>query len=51
MESGDDSVWFKIMNKYKDSVIQLICVRGGYNPFRPQQPPIDRRASGSGFSV
>ena len=24
----DDSVWFQIMEKYKNSVIQLICVEG-----------------------
>jgi S1-C subfamily serine protease len=51
MTSGDDSVWFEIMERYKNSVIQLICVRGAYNPFRPQQPPIDKQASGTGFIV
>ncbi|CAH6419405.1 Trypsin peptidase [uncultured virus] len=51
MTSDNDSVWFEIMERYKNSVIQLICVRGGYNPFRPQMPPIDRRASGTGFIV
>lgn len=47
----NDSVWFEIMERYKDSVIQLISIRGGYNPFRPQQPPVDRKASGTGFLV
>lgn len=46
-----DSVWFEIMERYKNSVIQLICVRGIYNPYRPQLPPVDRRASGTGFIV
>lgn len=46
-----DSVWFEIMERYKNSVIQLICIRGVYNPFRPQQPPIDRRVAGTGFIV
>lgn len=47
----NDSVWFEIMERYKNSVIQLICIRGGYNPYRPQLPPIDRKASGTGFIV
>lgn len=46
-----DSIWFKIMDKYKNSVIQLICIRGNYNPFRPQLQPIDKKVSGTGFIV
>lgn len=51
MSEANDSFWFDVMDRYKNSVIQLICVRGMYNPFRPQQPPIDKRASGTGFIV
>ena len=50
-EEENDSVWFEIMEKYKNSVLQLICTRGVYNPFRPQMPPIDKRASGTGFII
>lgn len=49
--NGDSNIWFNIMEKYRNSVIQLICTRGSYNPFRPQMPPVDRRASGSAFIV
>jgi S1-C subfamily serine protease len=52
MSADDDvNIWFKIFEQYRDSVIQLICVRGKYNPFRPHQPPVDTRASGTGFIV
>lgn len=51
MTSDNDSVWFEIMERYKNSVIQLICIRGAYNPYRPQLPPMDRKASGTGFIV
>ena len=46
-----DSIWFEIMERYKNSVLQLICTRGVYNPFRPQQTPSDKKASGTGFIV
>jgi S1-C subfamily serine protease len=46
-----DSVWFEIMERYKNSVLQLICTRGAYNPFRPQLSPVDRKISGTGFIV
>lgn len=49
--NNNDSIWYGIMEKYKNSVIQLICVTGRYNPFRPQLPPTDRKASGTGFIV
>jgi len=49
--TNTDSIWFEIMERYKNSVIQLICVRGVYDPFRPQLPPRDRKASGTGFIV
>ena len=39
------------MERYKNSVLQLICIRGVYNPFRPQMPPLDRKVSGTGFIV
>lgn len=47
----NDSVWISVMEKNKNSVLQLICVRGVYNPFRPQQPADDRKSSGTGFIV
>jgi S1-C subfamily serine protease len=43
--------WLVITDKYRDSVLQLICTRGIYNPFRPQLPPTDRKASGTGFII
>ena len=43
--------WIQITERYKDSVLQLICIRGVYNPYRPQNPPNDRKASGTGFIV
>lgn len=51
MNSDESNIWIDIMERYKNSVLQLICVRGLYNPFRPQQPPSDRKASGTGFIV
>lgn len=45
------NVWLPIMERYKNSVIQIICVRARYNPFRPQNPPTDHKVSGSGFIV
>jgi S1-C subfamily serine protease len=43
--------WLSVADKYRNSVLQLICTRGSYNPFRPQQPPGDRKASGTGFII
>jgi len=43
--------WLTIADKYRNSVLQLICIRGRYNPFRPQLPPIDRKVSGTGFII
>jgi len=43
--------WISITERYKNSVLQLICIRGSYNPFRPQMPASDRKASGTGFIV
>ena len=43
--------WIPITEKYRNSVIQLICVKARYNPFRPQISPTDKRTSGSGFIV
>lgn len=51
MGTEEDSAWIDIMDRYKNSVIQLICIRGSYNPFRPQQIPSDRKASGTGFII
>ena len=43
--------WLPISDKYQNSVLQIICIRGSYNPFRPQQPPNDKKVSGTGFIV
>ena len=43
--------WIPITEKYRNSVVQLICVKARYNPFRPQISPGDKRSSGSGFIV
>lgn len=43
--------WIPITERYKNSVIQLICTKARYNPFRPQIPPSDGKASGSGFII
>lgn len=43
--------WVPLTKKYENSVLQLICTHGSYNPFRPQFPPVDKKASGSGFIV
>lgn len=48
---ADISVWINIFNKYKDSVIQLICIKASYNPYRPQNFPKDVTVSGSAFIV
>lgn len=50
-DEENGSIWINVMERYKNSVLQLICVRGVYNPFRPQQPPTDRKSSGTGFIV
>lgn len=50
-DDDNDSVWFAIMERYKNSVLQLICTRGVYHPYRPMMPPMDRKASGTGFIV
>ena len=46
-----DDIWLPIIQRYKNSVMQLICVRGVYNPFRPQISPDDRKESGTGFII
>lgn len=52
MVSNDDSsIWLEIMEKYRNSVIQLICVKAIYDPSRPQNTPKDRKASGTGFII
>lgn len=51
VDEDNGSIWFEVMERYKNSVLQLICVRGVYNPFRPQQQPTDRKSSGTGFIV
>lgn len=43
--------WIPLTKRYENSVLQLICVKGIYNVYRPQLPPVDRKASGSGFIV
>jgi S1-C subfamily serine protease len=43
--------WISITKRYRDSVLQLICIHGSYNPFRPQSAPIDKTATGTGFIV
>lgn len=51
MDTSKESQWFSIMERYKNSVLQLICVRGAYDPFRPQLQPRDTKSSGTGFIV
>jgi S1-C subfamily serine protease len=51
MTSIGSNIWIDIMERYKNSVLQLICTRAIYNPFRPQLTPSDRKASGTGFIV
>ncbi len=51
MLSNSSNIWTDIMEKYKNSVLQLICVKGIYNPFRPQLTPVDKRTSGSSFII
>lgn len=43
--------WIPIVDKYKDSVIQIKCVRAIYKPFRPYLNPLDTDVSGSGFII
>jgi S1-C subfamily serine protease len=50
MELHEDE-WIPITKKYRDSVLQLICIRGAYDPFRPQMPPVDKTSSGTGFII
>lgn len=40
-----------ITDKYRDSVLQLICTRDAYNPFRPQLVPTDRKISSTEFII
>ena len=49
--SDNSNIWIDIMEKYKNSVLQLICVYAVFNPFRPQLIPSDARGSGTGFIV
>lgn len=51
IRDNNGSEWIRITEKYTDSVLQLICVRAVYDPFRPQMPARDRRASGTGFII
>lgn len=52
LEPGEiSSIWLKIMEHYKNSVVQLVCVRATYQPFRPQRNPGDSTVSGTGFIV
>jgi serine protease Do len=41
----------KIQEKYRNSVFQLICIRGIYDPFRPYLAPNDQKVRGTGFVV
>ena len=41
--------WIPLTERYKDSVLQLICTRAVYTSFRPQLSPEDKRVSGTGF--
>ena len=41
----------KIQEKYRNSVFQLICIRGIYDPFRPYLAPSDQKVRGTGFVV
>lgn len=51
MSPNNNQIWFKIMERYKNSVMQLICIIGKYNVFRPQISPTDKKVSGSGFII
>lgn len=43
--------WIPIQEKYRNSVFQLICLRGIYDPFRPYINPSDKWVRGTGFIV
>lgn len=43
--------WSEIMNKYRNSVIQLICTIAKYDAIRPYKSPDDRKVYGSGFII
>lgn len=43
--------WIYLADKYRNSVLQLICTKATYNVNRPQLPPNDKNTSGSGFIV
>jgi len=49
--SDNSNIWINIMEKYKNSVLQLICVYAVFNPYRPQLIPSDAGGSGTGFIV
>lgn len=39
------------MQQYRNSVLQIICIRGQFDPYRPHLAPLDRKSRGSGFIV
>lgn len=49
LDDKDSSIWYDIMNRYKNSVLQIICVTASYNVKRPYMNPLDRKVRGTGF--
>ena len=49
--NNDESIWYEIMNRYKNSVVQIICIVAGYKHTRPYMNPTDSKARGTGFIV
>lgn len=47
---NNTNIWLPISQKYKNSVLQLICTIAKYNPYRPYRLD-DKQQSGSGFIV
>lgn len=43
--------WIALQEKYRNSVLQIISIRGVYNVSRPYLQPEDRRSTGTGFIV
>jgi S1-C subfamily serine protease len=43
--------WIPIMERYKNTALQLICVKGVASAYRPQNQPLDKTVSGSGFII